>query len=56
LERVWIRPLRRAGLFRLAYPISLALVGKNLAAGIFVFLEMLAVTAACLLLRMQPSP
>ncbi len=37
-------------------PISLALVGKNLAAGIFVFLEMLAVTAACLLLRMQPDP
>ena len=37
-------------------PISRALVGKNLAAGIFVFLEMLAVTAACFLLRMQPSP
>src|SRR5262249_13512509 len=37
-------------------PISRALVGKNLAAGIFVFLEMLAVTAACLLLRMQPDP
>jgi ABC-2 type transport system permease protein len=37
-------------------PISRALMGKNLAAGIFVFLEMLAVTAACLLLRMQPSP
>jgi ABC-2 type transport system permease protein len=37
-------------------PISRALVGKNVAAGIFVFMEMLAVTAACLLLRMQPSP
>jgi ABC-2 type transport system permease protein len=37
-------------------PFSRALVGKNLAAAIFVFLEMLAVTAACLLLKMQPSP
>jgi ABC-2 type transport system permease protein len=37
-------------------PISRALVGKNLAAGIFVLLEMLAVTLACLLLRMQPNP
>ena len=37
-------------------PISRALVGKNLAAAIFVFLEVLMVTAACLLLRMQPSP
>ena len=37
-------------------PISRVLVGKNLAAAVFVFLEMLAVTAACLLLRMQPSP
>jgi ABC-2 type transport system permease protein len=37
-------------------PISRALVGKNLAAAIFVFLEVLVVTAACLLLRMQPSP
>jgi ABC-2 type transport system permease protein len=37
-------------------PISRALVGKNLAAAIFVFLEVLLVTAACLLLRMQPSP
>ena len=42
--------------FAYPIPISRALVGKNLAAGIFVFLEMLAVTAACLLLRMQPSP
>jgi ABC-2 type transport system permease protein len=31
-------------------------MGKNLAAAIFVMLEMLAVTAACLLLKMQPSP
>jgi ABC-2 type transport system permease protein len=37
-------------------PISLALVGKNLAAAIFVLLEVMMVTAACLLLRMQPSP
>ena len=37
-------------------PISRALVGKNLAAAIFVFLEVLAVTAACMLFRMQPSP
>jgi ABC-2 type transport system permease protein len=37
-------------------PISLALVGKNLAAAIFVLLEVLMVTAACWLLRMQPSP
>jgi ABC-2 type transport system permease protein len=37
-------------------PISRALVGKNLAAGIFVMLEILAVTTACFLLRMQPSP
>jgi ABC-2 type transport system permease protein len=37
-------------------PISRALVGKNLAAAIFVFLEVLAVTGACLLFRMQPSP
>jgi ABC-2 type transport system permease protein len=37
-------------------PFSRALIGKNLAAGIFVLLEMLAVTAACLLLKMQPSP
>lgn len=37
-------------------PISRALIGKNLAAGVFVLLEMLMVTAACLLLRMQPSP
>jgi ABC-2 type transport system permease protein len=36
-------------------PFSRVLVGKNLAAAIFVLLEMLAVTAACLLLRMQPS-
>jgi ABC-2 type transport system permease protein len=36
--------------------ISRALVGKNLAAAIFVFLEVLAVTGACLLFRMQPSP
>jgi len=42
--------------FAFPIPISRALVGKNLAAGIFVFLEMLAVTLACLLLRMQPSP
>jgi ABC-2 type transport system permease protein len=41
-----------------ASPISIsrALIGKNLAAGIFVFLEMLAVTLACVLLRMQPGP
>jgi ABC-2 type transport system permease protein len=37
-------------------PISRALVGKNLAAAVFVFLEMLMVTAACLALRMAPSP
>jgi ABC-2 type transport system permease protein len=37
-------------------PISRAMVGKNVAAGIFVLLEMLAVTTACLLLRMQPRP
>jgi ABC-2 type transport system permease protein len=37
-------------------PISRALIGKNLAAAVFVFLEMLAVTAACLVLRMAPSP
>jgi ABC-2 type transport system permease protein len=37
-------------------PISRALVAKNLAAAIFVFLEVLAVTGACLLFRMQPSP
>jgi ABC-2 type transport system permease protein len=37
-------------------PISRALVGKNVAAAIFVVLEVLVVTAACLLLRMQPSP
>ena len=37
-------------------PIARALVGKNLAAGIFVFLEVLMVTAACVVLRMQPSP
>jgi len=37
-------------------PISHALVGKNLAAAIFVLLEVMMVTAACLLLRMQPSP
>jgi ABC-2 type transport system permease protein len=42
--------------FVLPPPISRALVGKNLAAAIFVLLEMLAVTTACLLLRMQPSP
>ena len=34
----------------LPVPISRALVGKNLAASIFVFLEMMAVTGACLLL------
>ncbi len=37
-------------------PISRTLVGKNLAAAVFVLLEMLAVTTACLLLRMAPSP
>jgi ABC-2 type transport system permease protein len=37
-------------------PISRALMGKNLAAAIFVLLEVMMVTAACLLLRMQPSP
>jgi ABC-2 type transport system permease protein len=37
-------------------PISRALIGKNLAAAIFVLLEVMMVTAACLLLRMQPSP
>src|SRR5437667_10747227 len=41
--------------FVLPAPFSRALVGKNLAAAIFVLLEMLAVTAACFLLRMQPS-
>jgi ABC-2 type transport system permease protein len=37
-------------------PISRALVAKNLAAALFIFLEVMAVTAACLLLRMAPSP
>ena len=37
-------------------PISRVLIGKNLAAAIYVLLEILAVTVACLLLRMQPSP
>jgi ABC-2 type transport system permease protein len=31
-------------------------VGKNLAAAIFVFLEIMAVTLACLALRVEPSP
>src|SRR5204862_6713536 len=35
--------------------ISAALAGKNIAAAMFIFLEMSAVTAACLLLRMQIS-
>src|SRR4029077_17952037 len=42
--------------FVLPAPVSRALIGKNLAAGVFVVLEMLAVTTACLLLRMRPSP
>ena len=42
--------------FVLPAPISRALIGKNLAAGVFVFLEMLAVTAACLVMRMRPTP
>ena len=37
-------------------PISVALAGKNIAAALFIFLEMGAVTAACLLLRMQIPP
>jgi ABC-2 type transport system permease protein len=37
-------------------PISRTLIGKNLAASVFVLLEMLAVTAACVLLRMAPTP
>jgi ABC-2 type transport system permease protein len=41
--------------FSLPAPISTALVGKNLAAALFIFLEMSAVTAACLMLRMQVS-
>jgi ABC-2 type transport system permease protein len=43
------------GYFAWPVPISKALVGKNVAAGIFVLLEMIAVTLACLLLRMQPN-
>jgi ABC-2 type transport system permease protein len=42
--------------FALPMPISTALVGKNIAAGIFIFLEMSAVTSACLLLRMRIAP
>ena len=42
--------------FVLPVPFSRALVGKNLAAAIFVLLEMIAVTTACVLLKMQPSP
>ena len=37
-------------------PISRALIGKNLAAAVFMLLEMSAVTTACLLLRMAPGP
>src|SRR5579872_5333634 len=39
--------------FSLPVPISIALAGKNIAAAMFIFLEMSAVTTACLLLRMQ---
>jgi ABC-2 type transport system permease protein len=41
--------------FSLPVKISTALLGKNIAAAMFIFLEMSAVTAACLLLRMQVS-
>ena len=41
--------------FSLPVKISTALVGKNIAAAMFIFLEMSAVTVACLLLRMQIS-
>jgi ABC-2 type transport system permease protein len=41
--------------FSLPVKISTALVGKNIAAAMFIFLEMSAVTAACLILRMQIS-
>ena len=36
--------------------VSTALAGKNIAAALFIFLEMSAVAAACLLLRMRISP
>ena len=39
--------------FSLPVPISTALAGKNIAAALFIFLEISAVTAACLLLRMH---
>jgi ABC-2 type transport system permease protein len=42
--------------FSLPVKISTALAGKNIAAAMFIFLEMSAVTVACLLLRMQMSP
>jgi ABC-2 type transport system permease protein len=44
------------GYFVWPVPVSRVLIGKNLAAGVFVFLEMLAVTSVCLLFRMAPQP
>jgi ABC-2 type transport system permease protein len=41
--------------FSLPVKISTALAGKNIAAALFIFLEMSAVTVACLLLKMQIS-
>jgi ABC-2 type transport system permease protein len=41
--------------FSLPVKISTALAGKNIAAAMFIFLEMSAVTVACLLLKMQIS-
>jgi ABC-2 type transport system permease protein len=42
--------------FSMPMRISQALAGKNLAAAIFIFLEIAAVTTACLLLRVRISP
>jgi ABC-2 type transport system permease protein len=42
--------------FSLPVPISRALAGKNIAAATFIFLEMAAVSTACLLLRFQLPP
>ena len=42
--------------FSLPVPLSRALAGKNLAAALFILLEVAAVTAACLLLRVPIAP
>jgi ABC-2 type transport system permease protein len=49
---------RHAALLYYAVPVrvSLSLVAKNIAAGLFVLLEIIAVTAACLLLRLTLTP